>query len=334
MTERLNYTTHCIEFLRPLVDHQSPDLGQWLRILLDTLAKVPKFQLPDTGRVVDDPSVERLLAQARLPFPCVALEYAVPQNTDLLSDVQVAAPKRIALAWDLHHGWPAELRSLAGESDLTPRHALLVAGLFATRERDMTGEAWAPVPGFLEVPLLQNMNHGIPAEVFDTGLRGMRPPEVDIRKVPVLTAHVPYVCPSFAPYHSAGSLATPVEHVLADLNDEVWTALSFAALCACANVHTELVAAPAKLNKKRLAHHKTPLFDVNVLTVAEGGFQGRAKSTSGGGSHASPRTHLRRGHIRQLPDRAIWVNAAVVNAASGAAVVPQYAVRRDANRQA
>lgn len=33
-----------------------------------------------------------------------------------------------------------------------------------------------------------------------------------------------------------------------------------------------------------------------------------------GGSHASPRTHLRRGHIRQHPTAGrIWVNSCVVN---------------------
>nr|MCF1501516.1 hypothetical protein [Allorhizobium sp. Av2] len=37
---------------------------------------------------------------------------------------------------------------------------------------------------------------------------------------------------------------------------------------------------------------------------------------TGGGSHASPRLHLRRGHLRRLPEKTVWVRAAMIGAAS------------------
>ncbi len=48
-----------------------------------------------------------------------------------------------------------------------------------------------------------------------------------------------------------------------------------------------------------------------------------------GGNHASPRMHLRRGHLRRLENKVIWVRPAMVNAGSNAgAVLKDYAVER------
>ena len=40
-----------------------------------------------------------------------------------------------------------------------------------------------------------------------------------------------------------------------------------------------------------------------------------------GGNHASPRMHLRRGHLRRLPNKVVWVKEAMVNAKSQIGVV-------------
>lgn len=46
---------------------------------------------------------------------------------------------------------------------------------------------------------------------------------------------------------------------------------------------------------------------------------------------ASPREHLRRGHIRRLEDgRKFWINAAVVAAGNGGKIHKDYGIRRAA----
>lgn len=79
----------------------------------------------------------------------------------------------------------------------------------------------------------------------------------------------------------------------------------------CSNVEQSDCLAPVKLNKKRLASGKLPLFDYKILTLKAS----QSKSTNnkhGTGNHASPRQHLRRGHIRRLKDRQIWINDCMV----------------------
>lgn len=80
------------------------------------------------------------------------------------------------------------------------------------------------------------------------------------------------------------------------------------ALC-CSN--TEIVDAEApdqKLNASRMRKGKTPFFTYKMLTI-------KAQSRKGEGedrTHNSPRVHIRRGHIRKLKDKTVWVNSCVV----------------------
>jgi hypothetical protein len=47
-----------------------------------------------------------------------------------------------------------------------------------------------------------------------------------------------------------------------------------------------------------------------------------------GGTHASPRVHLRRGHIRRLPGKNIWVNATIVGNSDLGVVIKDYSVTK------
>lgn len=60
------------------------------------------------------------------------------------------------------------------------------------------------------------------------------------------------------------------------------------------HVTFEDIEPPAKLNKMRRARGKAPLFTYKVLTIGKK----KRKSAHQGGTHASPRSHLRRGYYR------------------------------------
>lgn len=81
------------------------------------------------------------------------------------------------------------------------------------------------------------------------------------------------------------------------------------AALSCTNVTTELI----RPNREaRAARPESTLFDYHVLMIRPGAE--RHEGNPLGGSHASPRTHLRRGHIRQHQTAGrIWVNSCVVN---------------------
>lgn len=107
------------------------------------------------------------------------------------------------------------------------------------------------------------------------------------------------------------------------LNEIIGTVVEFCCALSCSNVDfKDTVQPPQQLNRARAKKGLTEFFSYHVLTVG-GGSHG---SSGGGGTHASPRVHLRRGHIRRLPDKRVWVNACVVGDKSRGMVVKDYAV--------
>lgn len=93
------------------------------------------------------------------------------------------------------------------------------------------------------------------------------------------------------------------------------------AALSCKNVFTTDVMAPKSINKARSKKGKQPFYSYKILTIDT--VTGRTCGVQTG-THASPRVHLRRGHIRRLPKGNIWVNAAVVGDKSKGIVNKDY----------
>lgn len=96
----------------------------------------------------------------------------------------------------------------------------------------------------------------------------------------------------------------------------------------CTNINAETChpAPPAKINERRAREGKPPLFETKTLTIH---VNPRAPSAhgSGTGGHASPRQHLRRGHIRRLESgKNVWVQPHVVGDASRGSITKTYRV--------
>jgi hypothetical protein len=103
-----------------------------------------------------------------------------------------------------------------------------------------------------------------------------------------------------------------VHAMMVDALDEINAAKQFCMILHCKNVQTETMVAPVAVNKKRQGKGKSVLFDYHVLTLNQGE-QGSATATGHTDTgRATPRQHLRRGHIRRLENRVTWVNATIV----------------------
>jgi hypothetical protein len=93
----------------------------------------------------------------------------------------------------------------------------------------------------------------------------------------------------------------------------------------CSNI--KVIESPEKklINKKRKQKGKLPLFTFKTLHIETGD---RTEIKGGKlGTHASPRVHLRRGHIRKLPSgKDIWVQPCVVGDKSKGVVHKDYSV--------
>lgn len=93
------------------------------------------------------------------------------------------------------------------------------------------------------------------------------------------------------------------------------------------NVAATRVHIDPKLNRARAKQGKAPLRDYTVIDTQR--YFAAAKETERMGTHASPRMHIRRGHIRHLPDKEIWINDMIVNAGREATSTASLAVERD-----
>lgn len=92
----------------------------------------------------------------------------------------------------------------------------------------------------------------------------------------------------------------------------------------CYNVSMANYQDQSPSNDKRIKAGKIPIYETKMLVVNTSYVSG--KSVSRDGSHASPRQHLRRGHIRRLEGRNIWVNACVVGDATKGVINKQYQI--------
>lgn len=106
------------------------------------------------------------------------------------------------------------------------------------------------------------------------------------------------------------------------MNPFLSTLIGFIAALNCSNVSAARESAPSRLsNERRKKKGKQPFFTYHTLLVDQ---HERQSSEYKGGNHASPRVHLRRGHIRRLPDKNVWVNATVVGNKSAGMVHKDY----------
>lgn len=95
----------------------------------------------------------------------------------------------------------------------------------------------------------------------------------------------------------------------------------------CNNVASEIAERvdPA-VNARRRRNGKLPLYETRVLVVKVGDVA-HAIGSPLGGDRSGPREHLRRGHVRRLPDgRRTWIQACVVGSRALGVVRKTYAV--------
>lgn len=70
-----------------------------------------------------------------------------------------------------------------------------------------------------------------------------------------------------------------------------------------------LVRAPIALNRKRQSSGRHPVYDHHVVDLCP---KAKADRFDGGGTHASPRLHFRRGHWRHFTTHRTWISACLV----------------------
>lgn len=332
--EALNYCAHAIEDLRELqrdVRFVAPVGERALGRLVEFLRKSVKFILPDNGELIDSNDMKQAhLDLTRLPFPCVAFEAPVTRD-DGLDRVgefeQTAATKRIALCWEagsayeLHPGMNSILeRHPAGGVFVLPifwsvahkRWTVAIGGLFVPYGSIMGGVALEEESPASRIAHLATVEAGIAKDSAKTF-----PTEAFI-SLPEFYER------ALANYD--GDTDQVNAQILLDARDEVMMLIQACSVINCANITTADVDAPSALNKKRVEKGKQPFFSYKILQLSD---ERHARHGDNGGAHASPRTHLRRGHLRRLETKVVFVKPTWVNVGSSSGlVVKDYSVTK------
>lgn len=322
----LNFSAHAIETLAQEernikqiygLSERDRNNGVWLSsyyvFLQEILNSSIKFTLPDNGMLVETdlgrPAVyEKERELLKLPFPIVALEYLASDLDDRLVEGNQISTKRIALAVDLDKV-SVTVRATMDKlmpalSSITTENNIAIFSLFYLED---TG--WSCSLGCAVA------NKGFVSEDQSTVVKNKG-------CVPVFAAAL------LLTSGNPEDFAHLTESARLDTADEAITIVQFCAIMNCQNVDTMKIEAPEKLNRKRLSSGKLPFYEYHILMINP--LTSRINKADLGGTHASPRLHLRRGHIRRLSqERVVWVNASVVGNANNGIVDKSYLLKQE-----
>jgi hypothetical protein len=104
----------------------------------------------------------------------------------------------------------------------------------------------------------------------------------------------------------------------------------------CSNIiaTTHEPGAPAAVNERRKRNNKLPIHETKTLTIDPRWLESysQRQAARGGAKRASPKQHLRRGHLwhkqwRERGERPIWIPSMVVGDPERGSVVKDYKVR-------
>lgn len=332
--QTLNYCAHAIEDLRELealLRGTAPESARVFRRLIEMLQHSVKFILPNCCNLIDPDELRQAhLDLTRLPFPCVAFEapWEKEDGIEQLGEFQqTLATKRIALCWEAGPEYEL-LPGLNSILNAFPEGGVFILPIYWGPEY----RRWTVALGGSFVPYENavqdvKLDESLPASriahaaTIEAGLA--KPNAKQFRSEPF------YLLPEFYEKTLAaygGNREKAYAQIILDSRDEVQTVVQACSVINCANVTTAEIQAPAALNKKRQERGKQPFFTYKVLQLSDE--RREAGKGGAGGSHGSPRMHLRRGHLRRLESKVIWVRPSMVNAGSNAGVVlKDYAVQ-------
>ena len=328
--EALNYCTHAIEGLQNSAQNFMQDMPSTHKNILrvaELLKQAIKFRLPDNGDLFED-GLRALPAIFRLPYPIVAAEFQITSNglgqgpLAICGETLDRSTKRIALAIEINadnydiYSW---MLSPQKYDLLTSDGAIAIIPVFYVDAK----QHWAIPPLGIVIPSRKIDDNTILFNKTKELYGGSLPQGV--KRLP-LEIHATDLMPEYASkLEQENGLSYVMATAQQDSHDESRAILGLIEILSCNNVSTATIEAPKSLNKRRTAKGKVPMFEFKVLTLD---FQDSPEATtkSLGGTHASPRIHLRRGHIRRLPEKNVWVNATVVGNRKMGVVMKDYSV--------
>jgi len=312
MTQALNYTPHAIEHMfvmseKRAMNRMDKAVSMQCRDIMRLLDRAEKFILPEWGRILEDDewdAVEDLQVPARLPYPVTALEYRCDyEGTDNFdSEHEEQSTKRIALA--------VETEAMEG----------LAPFLYHFHTHHFKSD---PAPGF----------YIFPVAYIDVGAIWTPPPaayyvrrsETFLQDRNSSYCVLPLGQKAYAKCQSEEERNTRMRR---DLADEILAVSHLLVALTLDKGNHETLPVSEKANRKRLKKGKRALYEYKVLDIiADVMSSPRKIKGRPQGTHASPRMHKRRGHIRRLANgQSIWIRDTIVGKPGSGQIIKDYSV--------
>ncbi|WP_156478112.1 hypothetical protein [Acetobacter malorum] len=303
---RTNYCTHAMDSLveqaRAIRADGAPEIADTYFSIVSALNDAVKYLLPERGDMIAPQDLgEAHLELLSLPAPCIVLESFWREDDKLPTrgGVEVThAQKRIALCWDpeKYKGPVAAGESCSKQYD---GGGICVLPIYQT----VAGDQWHVAHGVEFVPYNTPLVKGIKPDTEASRIAAEMQEKEGFKggtwgkKVDCFPT-IPALLPHLAQHY--GSVDAVKASIMLENWDETYMLIQACAVLQCANVETETISPPDKLNKSRLAKGLAPFFEYQVMTLS-------AERTGG-----EKKMHLRRGHMRRLSDRVIWVRPAII----------------------
>ncbi|HEX7324317.1 MAG TPA: hypothetical protein VF292_03045 [Rhodanobacteraceae bacterium] len=294
-----------------------------VRQLVETLSHAQHFSLPNQGTLLDDGLLSLVDRDMHLPFPSVAISYPdIGARTRDTHGGMLVYPKRhLIVATESTFG--AVEKTMPGPLPPTldpAARCITVCGI-----NGMDNGMWMPDPYGFAIACTGGVMARSEPRTSGTGVG-------DPLGRPTMASGVRYngasfpSCPGLLAHAATTTPGVLLDAARVDAAVETGIVLGLIEALSCSNVHVATTHPDPKVNAKRLRKGKHPLLATSVLMLDVP--TTHHDGAPGTGHHASPRQHLRRGHIRHLTDgRRIWINACVVGAARDGMQAKDYALR-------
>lgn len=150
-------------------------------------------------------------------------------------------------------------------------------------------------------------------------------PETGLSSTCLIVPYLLHTCASML-MHCDDDMNKFFNVMASDFGDELWAYLDFCRTVHDMQVSFDEVEPDTSKNRMRRARGKAPLFTYKVLTIGKK----KRKSAHLGGTHASPRSHLRRGYYRTSKNGVRhWVQPCMVKGETDGFVHKDYRVEGD-----
>lgn len=325
-----NYAAQAVaDITRRLDKHSELDRkGAELFIGLAQIAE--RFALPDGGMVFNDDLRGIEGQRLRLPYPMVTVEYFVPHDKARLdAERPTYSPRRLIYLEEVTRDRVNERRAAyernnVGALSAMPDASRLLGDSFIYFMcAAQIGEWWVPMAGTWLFPV-DDWNEGrLPQFNGGRGVRG----------------EIGFLMPDYVIdlIKRVGSEMAR-RHIQIDIEAELRASMEFFEAVSCSNIISQVheKGASEAVNARRARDGKLPIYETKVLVIDPGWLKAHRQPSSSGDvetSRASPRQHLRRGHIRRIHQgterqQQVWIPPTVVGDAARGQINKTYQMWR------